>query len=442
MRRTSSGGGAPHLRRRTGLGAGCAAAVLAATLTSCGSSAGSGPPELTWYVNPDNGGQATIAQQCTEESGGAWSLEVSVLPSSASAQREQLMRRLAGNDSSIDLMSLDPVFVPETAEAGFLLPLPAELQDTFTDGIVEGAVQGASWKDELVTAPFWANTQLLWYRTSMVEAAGLDLSQPVTWQQVIDAAASQGSVLAEQGARAESMTVWVNAMVESAGGSVIENPEASADELRLGLDSDAGRAAADVMRQMTEKGVLGPGIDNRDEAATANLFQQDGAMFMLNWPFVYAQAAAAAEGGTMDRAVFEDYGWAQFPRMSADQESAPPLGGIDIGIGAFTEHPDQALEAVRCIVAADKQAAYMISDGNPAAAVAAYDDPAVREAFPMADAIRESLQNAAPRPQTAYYNEVSSGIQDTFQPVSGVSERTPEEAQEFITAVLRGERLL
>ena len=49
----------------------------------------------------------------------------------------------------------------------------------------------------------------------------------------------------------------------------------------------------------------------------------------------------------------------------------------------------------------------MVDSGNPAAKAAAYDDPAVREAFPMADLIRESINDAGPRPVTPYYNDVS-----------------------------------
>ncbi|PRY15198.1 extracellular solute-binding protein [Kineococcus rhizosphaerae] len=430
-------------RWRTRLGILSAATVLAGGLTACGgSSTASGTPTLNWYVNPDNGGQAKIAADCSEQSGGAYTIDTSILPRDAAAQREQLMRRLAGNDSSIDLMSLDPVFVPETSEAGFLAKVPADLQQQWSDGVVDGAVQGASWKGELVTAPFWANTQLLWYRKSVAQAAGLDVTKPLTWDQLVQAAKAQGTAIGVQGQRAESMTVWVNAMIASAGGEVIENPDAKGPDIRLGLESDAGKAAAKVMQDITAAGVGGPGIDNRDEAATANLFQQGGAAFMVNWPFVYAQGKSAAEEGTMDQAVFDDYGWTTYPAMSEGQEAKPPLGGIDIGVSAFSEHQDAAFQAVSCIVSEQNQAAYMVSDGNPAALESVYDDPQVQEAYPMYDTIRTSLQAAAPRPQTAYYNEVSQGIADQWQPVSGVTDRTPGASQEYIGEVLRGEKLL
>src|SRR4029450_5423518 len=79
-----------------------------------------GLPTLTWYANPDNGGQRRLAEKCTREADGAYRIDVQVLPTAADAQREQLVRRLAGRDPSIDLMSLDPPFVAEFANAGFL----------------------------------------------------------------------------------------------------------------------------------------------------------------------------------------------------------------------------------------------------------------------------------------------------------------------------------
>ena len=42
----------------------------------------------------------------------------------------------------------------------------------------------------------------------------------------------------------------------------------------------------------------------------------------------------------------------------------------------------------------------------------------------MADVIRESLELAVPRPQTPYYNEVSTGLQQTWHPPSAVTRRS------------------
>ena len=70
-----SGGAATRARRRS-LGGAAAAAVLASTLAACGGGGGGGSvPVLNWYINPDSGGQAEIAQRCSDASNGAYTIE-------------------------------------------------------------------------------------------------------------------------------------------------------------------------------------------------------------------------------------------------------------------------------------------------------------------------------------------------------------------------------
>ncbi|MHA7133934.1 extracellular solute-binding protein [Oerskovia turbata] len=431
------------MHRRTRALAAALAVATIVPLAACSTGEGSGPPVLTWYINPDNGGQDAIAKSCTDAAGGAYTIETSLLPRDAAAQREQLARRLAAKDSSIDLMSLDPPFIPELAEAGFLAPVPDDVAQAATTDVVQGAIDGSTWKGELVAIPFWANTQLLWYRKSVAQAAGVDLSQPVTWDTLIAAAQDQDKYLAVQGAKAESLTVWINALVESGGGQILENPEAPADELKLGLETDAGRAAARIVGDIGRSGVGGPGLPSADESASLTLFQGDKGSFMVNWPFVWSSTQAAVESGSADQSLLDDIGWTLYPQTVEGQETRPPYGGISLGVGAFSKHADLAYEAAQCIVSPENQAAYFVSDGNPAANTKAYDDPAVQEAYPMYDVIRQSLEQAAPRPQTPFYNEVSTGLQQTWYPPASVTEDgTPVTSTDFITAVLHGERLL
>ena len=84
-----------------------------------------------------------------------------------------------------------------------------------------------------------------------------------------------------------------------------------------------------------------------------------------------------------------------------------------------------------------------MTNGNPPANTEAYEDPRIEESFPMAETIRDSLQVAAPRPQTPFYNEVSTGIQQRWAPPAAVDpDSTPQSSSDFITSVLRGEQLL
>jgi len=418
--------------------------VLASSLVAgCGGD--EGPPTLTWYINPDvtntepftaegdPGGQAWIALQCSEQSGGAYDIEVQLLPNDASAQREQLVRRLAANDSGIDLMSLDPPFTAEFATAGFLADIPEEAESEFSDGVLQGAIDHATWEDELVAAPFWANTQLLWYRKSVAQQAGLNMEQPVTWDQIIQAAAETDTTVGVQADRYEGYAVWINALIAGAGGTIVENAEEGKDAT-ITVDSDAGREAARVIQTLSESPAAVSGMSTSQETESLAAFSRENGGFLVNWPYIYADPGT--EG------IRDDIGWTRYPRTVEGEESRPPLGGINLGIGAFSEHKEEALDAVRCITSEENQKAYMLQAGNPAAREAVYDDPEVREAYPMADVIRESIDAAAPRTPTPYWSDVSAALQRSFHTPGQVDENTPAEANSLITDVLQGRSLL
>jgi multiple sugar transport system substrate-binding protein len=72
-----------------------------------------------------------------------------------------------------------------------------------------------------------------------------------------------------------------------------------------------------------------------------------------------------------------------------------------------------------------------------------YDDPEVRRAFPMADLVRESIRDAAPRPRTPYYSDVAAAVLREFHPPAAVDpERTPAAAARLVVEVLHDRVLL
>ena len=408
-----------------------------------GGDTGAATPVLGWYINPDNGGQAELAAACSAAAGGRYRITVSTLPNDASGQREQLVRRLAAKDSSIALMSLDPPFVAEFAEAGFLRPFTAAEAAALTDGVLSGPVEGATWHGRLVVAPFWANSQLLWYRKSAAARAGLDpAALPVTWDQLIAGAERAGATVEVQGNRYEGYTVFISALVASAGGQVLERPEAGRDA-RPALDTPAGHRAAEVISRLAHSKAADPGLATAEEETARAAFQGPRGGFMVNWAYVYGAASEAVASGALDRGVLSDIGWARWPRVNPDQPSRPPLGGIDLGVSAFTPHPDLAADAVGCLTAADSQRRYMLKSKNPAARGVVYDDPEVRRVFPMADLIREAIGDAAPRSKTPYYTDVSAAVARTFHPPASVDPaRTPAAANRLVVGVLHDRVLL
>ena len=417
-----------------------ATALAASLMTACGGEGGT--PTLTWYVNPDNGGQATRAQQCADASNGAYRVRIETLPNSATAQREQLVRRLAAHDSSIDVISVDVIYTAEFANAGFLRPFTTAEAARLTDGMLPAPVETAKWKDTLYGAPLKSNTQLLWYRKSAAQAAGVDPAGPTfTWDQMLSSAVQQGKTVAEQGARYEGYMVWINALVLSGGGQVLADPEAG-KHAKPGLDSPAGRKAAEIVGNLARSPAAPADLSTAQEEQARAAFQSPSGMFMLNWPYVLAAARSAVKEGTLDQAVVDDIGWARYPRVFADRPSAPPLGGINLGIGTYSKHPDLSVALVQCVNSLEKATQYMLDEGEPSPFAASYDDPKVRETYPNADLIRESIADAGPRPLTPFYVDVAGSIIQTWHPPESVTAETPVKTDTFMADVLSGRRLL
>jgi multiple sugar transport system substrate-binding protein len=416
------------------------AGLLATALAGC--SQPTGRTEITWYANPDSApppgfkgafGQAGIAERCSTE---AYRIDIQQLPGDASQQRIQLARRLAAKDADIDLMSLDPVFTGEFAAAGFLAPIPDDQAKALTRTDLDGAVAGATWDGKVVTSPLWAGTQVLWYRKSVAQRAGLNLSDPVTWDDVVDAAAREDATVGVQANKYEGYAVWINALIQGAGGSIVTNVDRG-NQATVELDTTPARQAASVIEKLANSPAAMADLSVSNEGTVLGPFASDRGGFMVNWGFVFRQYAG-------DPVVSKDLGWARYPRTVADKPSRPPLGGINIGVNAASDNRAEALAALTCITSVRNQARYAVDTGNMPASSEAYKDPALTEKYPndLLTLIQQSIQDAGPRPITPYWSDISSALQSTWHPARSVTQNTPARSSRFVREVLDGERLL
>jgi multiple sugar transport system substrate-binding protein len=432
-------------------------ALLGSALTACGS--GGGRITVTWYTNPDQGGQAAVAKKCSTRD---VKVETQVLPQDAGQQRIQLARRLAAHDSGIDLMSLDPVFNAEFANAGFLARIPDSIQTTLKQQSFQGAIDAATWDGELAVLPFWSNTQVLWYRKDAARAAGLDMSKPVTWDQIIDAAAklntdqhARNTYVGVQANKYEGYVVWINALISGAGGNIVRNAQKGTDA-NVDIDSDPGRAAAAVIQKLASSSAAEPDLSVSNEGTVlpylyANDKREvfpDAGGFLVDWTFVYTNEKAlvgkSVSQGGITKANFDDLGWARYPQTVAGQDSRPPYGGIGIGVSKYSAHPDEAMAVAACIVKPENQGLNAELTGNMPASAAGYDYPALRKVYPqdLLDLFQASVDAAAPRSVTPYWSDISGAIQSTWHSPKSVDQDTPKKSGEFIVDVLKGRRLL
>jgi multiple sugar transport system substrate-binding protein len=392
-----------------------AALALALGVAACGDDGTSknGAVTLRWFIfNEPSGGPQKIADRCSQQSGGTYTIKFELLPNQADQQREQLVRRLGAKDDTMDLLGLDVVWTGEFANAGWLAPVPASTAQKVTANVFDSVLQTARFEDKLYTVPIWSNTQLLWYRKDRVPAP------PKTWDEMIDMGEKIGPAkgrIQVQGNRYEGLVVWVNQLIESAGTSILAGPK------QVKLDKAPTEKALAVIGRLSRSPVAAPNITTSNEDSARLGFEAGDSTFQINYPFVYPSAKSNAPD------IFKQMGVAQYPAVDADKPSKPPIGGINIGVSAYSKHRAEAFAAAECLVKPQNQLEVATLGGLPPVREDLYDQPEMQKVYPgFVDEIRDAIKNAAPRPsQSPAYQDLSLAIQRAVHPTTGIDPKNP-----------------
>ncbi len=385
------------------LACGAALIVVAAALAACGgSSDSSGTRQLTFFVAIQPGGSIEeVSKRCSEESNGKYEITPEFLPTDASQQREQLVRRLGAEDPSIDIVGMDVIWTGEFANAGWVEEWKGKLKNQVTEKVFPNVIETASFEHKLYAAPFNTNTQLLWYRKDLVP------KPPQTWDQMIDQAEKleEAGTIQVQASRYEGYMVLVNALIESAGTPILSGPET------VDLEQGPTEKALAVLGRLANSSAAPPGLSTSDEDSARLAFEAGESAFMTNYTFAYASAQAEAPD------IGKKMGFARFPEVEAGTPSKPPLGGFNLAVSSFSENKDVDFEAAACLADKQSQLTAVELDGLPPSRSDLYANKVVTKAYPgFADLVKESIEGAGPRPTTPAYQDVSLAIQRTLHP--------------------------
>lgn len=458
------------------LGAVALAVVSAASaLSGCGRDDGR---VISFYTPAgDAAAFGTLAQRCSDEFGGRFTIRHFSLPRSTDDQRIQLARRLSANDHAIDIIAMDVIWTAEFAEAGWVLPLsddPAQraLADASADTLA-GPLSTATWRHRLYAAPFTTNTQLLWYRPDLME------KPPPTWDGMVEEAtrlhaAGGPSWIGVQANQNEAVVVWFNTLLESAGGQVLSD-----DGRTVTLtDTPQHRAATVKALQIMKSVATAPGADpsvTRSDAGTARLALEQGKSALeVNWPYALASmlenavkggvpflplnrrpdlAGSINSGGLFtptERQFREAYdasrkvfGFAPYPSVQAGQPAKVTIGGLNLAVSAASRHKAEAYQAIRCLRSPVNEKHVSLAGGWPAVRTSLYADPQFQAKYPMYEIIRRQLTDPAVRLATPAYQSVSTRIAATLAPITRIDpERTADELAVQVRKAVGGKGLL
>ena len=203
------------------------------------------------------------------------------------------------------------------------------------------------------------------------------------------------------------------------------------------VDSEAGDQAAKIIHDLAQSDAAPADMSVAQEGQSGATFGGPEGSFLVNWTYILTGAGFPED-------VVKDIGYTRYPQSVAGEESAPPYGGIGIGVSEFSLHKDKALKALECLTSPDNQGLNAELTGNMPSSPAGYEWPALSEIYPkdLLALFQESVDAAVPRTVSPYWSDISGALQSRFHPPASVDQNTPQEAQTFIEDVLQQRSLL
>ncbi|ATA38836.1 ABC transporter substrate-binding protein [Brucella abortus] len=327
------------------------------------------------------------------------------MPSSSSEQFSQYRLWLAAGNSDVDVYQTDIVWAPQLSDQ--FIDLTEATKDV-TDAHFPSIIASQTVNGKLVALPFYTDAPALFYRKDLLEKYNKPV--PKTWDEM---AATAKDIMEKeradgkadlwgfvfQGNAYEGLTCNALEWIKSSGGGQIVEPDGE-----ISVNNEKAAAAIDRARGWI--GTISPqGVLGYQEEESRGVWQTGNAVFMRNWPYVYALSNSA------DSAVKGKFDVAPLPAMAEGEPPASALGGWNLAVSKYSTKQDAAIALVKFLASPEVQKAEAVELSRLPTIEALYDDKDVIAAQPFMANRKPIFQNAVPRPSAATkvkYNEVSS----------------------------------
>ncbi|MFT4211041.1 MAG: extracellular solute-binding protein [Microbacterium sp.] len=339
-----------------------------------------------------------------------------------------------------DVFYEDSLNVRADAEAGYLLPLDDRLSDWGDWDLFEDAAKqaGIGTDGQTYAVSLGTDTRVIWYDTSVFEAAGIATPwQPTSWQDILDTAATIKS------AEPDVIPFNMYAGTSTTEGSVISGFDMLLYGTELGddalFDSDTGKwvvgsdgfvDSLTFLDELWNGGLATTAAQALDSNVWSNIFD--------TW-FPDGQIGAMVEGSYVPSFWAEDgqFPWsgysdvmqtAYFPTQTGEEPGYVSMsGGWTLAVGAQTANPDLAFDFLTTALSKDNALSYDVANSQIAVRSDVASESEYLDANPYVEAVSDAVAFTHFRPTTSDYSAISTAIQNAMESVITGS-ATPQEA--------------
>ncbi len=337
-------------------------------------------------------------------------------------QHQFYVINLEGASPTFDVLMIDVIWVPEFAQAGWLLDLTPWVSRQELTPHFPAAAAAAMWRGRIWALPWNMNVGVLYYRTDLLDR--YRLAPPRTWEELV--AQTERIRAGERDPRLDGV-LWQGKQYEGLVVNALEHLWANGSALLDENDHvfpEPARAveALAFMRGLIDRGASPAWVTAGDEELTRRPFGDGRAIFLRSWPYAMDLFQAP------DSPVRGRVGIAPLPAHRGGAAGVGATGGFHLGVNRRTRHAEAAVALVRFLAGEHGQRALTAAGvALYPTRVALYREPAAVRAHPDMPHFHDLALVARPRPVTPYYLMLSTTVQPELSAVL-VGVKTPRQA--------------
>ncbi|MCC5957288.1 MAG: sugar ABC transporter substrate-binding protein [Natronohydrobacter sp.] len=312
--------------------------------------------------------------------------------------RQRVTQDIATSGGQFDVMTIGMYEAPIWAERGWLVSLDDLPEEYDIDDILPAMRAGLSFEGSMFAAPFYGESSMVMYRTDLMEAAGLEMPEEPTWDDIAAAAAAMtdrenninGICLRGRAGWGENMA-FITTVANSFGARWFDM------DWNAQLDSPEWLEAVTFYNDLLQN-YGPPGAANNGFNENLTLFQQGRCGMWLD-----ATVAASFVTNPNDSTVADHVGFALAPNKDGMEKRANWLWAWALAIPAGTQQQDAAMQFINWATSKEYLELVAESEGwanvPPGSRTSLYENPEYAQ-VPFADMTLRSINAADPNNPT------------------------------------------
>jgi multiple sugar transport system substrate-binding protein len=350
--------------------------------------------------------------------------------------RNSILDRLSNGDS-VDIISLDQIWLGEFAEKGLIRNLTADFEQWGRiDDLYEANLDGSVYNNTIYGLWLWTDVRGIWYWKDMLQEAGVDPESLKTWDGYISAAVKLKDFFGDritQGVHLigapHDRDIWYP-YLWMLGGDILELREGHPTKDVYwfpSYNSSEGVRAMEFLKQQVDAG-----IKSQKEHSWGLEFANRTFPVMIEGSWMLA-AFPRESWPTLEQEV----GFIpMFPVPNQTTQTSTMMGGWELAIPSTSQHSELSWELITIMAQPEILGPFLAEMGFVPTQHTLGEGPSsepLKESVPFFEEMVSMIPNGRGRPTAAEYPEIAEHIHQAIQQVYNGS-ASPKEALDIAAA--------